>query len=160
MSSLDPEVLALVEMGPVEDLILAILRQAFIKTPVRAGISDHQTFPVITVRRADSFGEWDGDPRFLDSASILISTFAQGLQADEDAALLGEAVRVVLYKAQREQLVIPGKGHLTKVDMTHSPRNVPDWATATGPVQYADLPTGVERYEARYQISIRKPLTP
>ncbi len=54
---------------------------------------------------------------------------------------------------------MPGRGHLTRVQMTSAPRRVTDWATATGPVQYADLPTGVWRYETQYRIGIRKPHT-
>jgi hypothetical protein len=34
-----------------------------------------------------------------------------------------------------------------------------DWGPSTGPVQYADLPVGVFRYEAIYDLEIRRPVT-
>lgn len=154
--ALPPEILALTEMGPVEDLLLSVLRPVFQPhIPVKTRVKTDQDFPLILVRRGDSFGNWDGDHRFLDQAMVVIHTFSAGPDADEDAALLAEAVRVVLHDAVNE--VVPGKGHITKVRMLASPRRAPDWVTATGPVQYADLPTGVERYETRYQVHIKRP---
>jgi hypothetical protein len=72
--------------------------------------------------------------------------------------MLAEAVRVALRDAWLDHHSVPGRGHIVRVDMTSAPRRVTDWATATGPVQYADLPTGVWRYETAYRIAIRRPL--
>ncbi len=157
MSSLHPDVLALTEMSPVEDLLLELLPSKLPGVRVQSLIADQQTFPLVIPRRSPNFGDWAGDPRFLDAARINIHTFCDGLDADEDAALLAEAIRVILRDSVN--VVVPFRGHLVKVDMVSAPRRVTDWATATGPVQYADLPTGVWRYETVYDVVIRKPAT-
>lgn len=146
-----------VEFSPIEDVVIPLLRQAIPEVPVGSLVAPDQAFPFILARRADSYGEWTGDHRFLDSASVLIHTFATDPNGDEDAALLAEAVRVALRDAWLKQTVVPGRGHITAYDLRSSPHRAPDWASATGPVQYADLPTGVHRYEARYHLTIRKP---
>lgn len=153
-STLPAEVLALVEMSPVEDLLLALLPTKLPGINVQSLIEDDQRFPLALVRAAGEWGEWSGDPRFLDAAQVVIHTFCEGIDADSDAALLGEAIRVVLRDSVN--VVIPGCGHITKVDMVRRPRRLADWATATGPVQYADLPTGVMRYETVFNVEIKK----
>jgi hypothetical protein len=148
-------VLALVEMSPVEDLMLVLLRAAMPDMQVKSLISADQDFPLVLVRSSGAWGEWDGDPRFLDAAIVTIHTLCSGPNADEDAALLAEATRVVIRDSAN--VVVPQRGHITKADMIDRPRRVTDWATATGPVQYADLPTGVSRYETQFRVEIRKP---
>lgn len=157
MAGLPDEIKALAELSPVEDLLLAVLRDGLPGIKVQSLISFDQTFPLVVVRRLPSFGNWEGDTRFLDAAQIAVHAFCVDPDGDEDAAILSEAVRVVLRNAWLDQVVVPGRGHLTRVDMTSAPRRVSDWATSSGPVQYADLPTGVWRYETLYQIEIRKP---
>lgn len=153
--SLPQEILDLVEMEPVEDLILAVLRDRITTVPVKSLIEEDQTFPAIVARRGGSWGDWDGDPRFLDSGQIEVFAFTDGLEGDKEAAQLSDAVRVVLRDAVNK--VFPGLGYLTKVNLISAPKMVPDWDTAVGPVQYADLPTGVTRYESVYAVEIRKP---
>lgn len=155
MTSLPQEVLDLVEMEPIEDLVLAVLRDRITSIPIQSLIEDDQTFPAVVAHRGGSWGDWDGDPRFLDSGQLEIFTFTDGIEADSDGALLSEAVRVVLRDAINQ--VVPGKGHLTKVELVSAPKRQPDWDTATGPVQYADLPAGVIRYESVYLVEIKKP---
>ncbi|WAB08718.1 tail terminator [Streptomyces phage Andris] len=159
MAGLPPEIKALAELSPVEDLLLAVLRDGLPGISVQSLISKGQTFPFVLIRRDPSFGSWAGDTRFTDSARVAVHTFCQDPNGDEDAAILSEAVRVVLRNAWLNQRVYPGRGHITRVDLSSSPRRATDWATSAGPVQYADLPTGVWRYEAAYDIAIRKPRT-
>ncbi|WDS51730.1 tail terminator [Streptomyces phage Triumph] len=159
MAGLPPEIKALAELSPVEDLLLAVLRDGLPGIAVNTLISKSQTFPFVLVRRDPSFGSWAGDTRFTDSARVAVHAFCQDPNGDEDSAILSEAVRVVLRNAWLNQQVYPGRGHITRVDLASAPRRATDWATATGPVQYADLPTGVWRYEASYDIAIRKPRT-
>lgn len=156
MSSLNPGVLALVEMSPVEDLLLALLNDGRLPgVRVQTLIEDEQQFPAILIRRYGDWGGWGGDHRFLDAAQITVETFTSGTDADQDGALLQEAIRVLLYNARNE--VVPRRGYLTKVELVASPTRHPDWATASGPVQFADLPRGVERYQSSYNLEIRKP---
>ncbi|MFI2673901.1 hypothetical protein ACH5AU_30835 [Streptomyces albidoflavus] len=157
MAGLPDEIKAMAELSPVEDLLLAVLRRRLPGVRVASLIDANQQFPLVLVRRDPSFGAWQGDTRFTDAARVSVHTFAEDPDGDEDAAILGEAARVALRDAWLAQEVIPGRGHITRCDLNSPPRRVADWATATGPVQYAALPTGVWRYEAVYDIHIRKP---
>ncbi|MFE9924268.1 hypothetical protein ACFYQA_22600 [Streptomyces sp. NPDC005774] len=159
MAGLPAHIKALAELSPVEDLMLAVLRQGLPGIQVNTLISKDQTFPLVLARRDPSWGAWTGDARFLDAARVGVHVFCEDPDGDEDAAILSEAVRVVLRDAWLNQTVYPGLGHITRVDLASAPRRQTDWATSTGPVQYADLPTGVWRYEATYDIEIRKPRT-
>ena len=159
MSGLPDNIKALAELSPVEDLMLTLLRAGLPGIKVQSLISASQTFPLVLPRRMPGFGRWDADPRFTDSAHVVLHTFCEDPNGDEDAAILAEACRVILRNAWLDQTVVTGRGHIARWEMTSAPRRVTDWATATGPVQYADLPTGVWRYETQYQIEIRKPRT-
>ena len=154
-STLPEEVLDLIEMSPVEDLLLALLPDKLPGVMVSTFIEDEQSFPLALVRSSGSWGNWAGDERFLDAATISVGTFADGPNADEDAALLAEAIRVTLRDSRN--IVVPRRGYIVSVEMTERPRRVTDWATSTGPVQYADLPTGVFRWETTYHVIIKKP---
>lgn len=156
------------EFAPIEDVIVPILRDAFPDLKVvgeedgdnvQSLIERTQTFPFILARRSDSFGQFSGDHRFIDSAQCVVHTFCEDPDGDQDAALLADAVRITLRDAWLTQKVVPGRGHITGFDVMSVPHRVTDWATATGPVQYADLPEGVHRYEARYSLLIRRPST-
>lgn len=155
MSDLPPSILNLIEMSPVEDLLLALLRAALPDTKVQTLIEPKQSFPFILIRSDGSWGAWEGDERFIDSATIEVHAFCEGINADTDANLISEAVRVILRDSKNK--VIPGKGYIISVEMLNRPKRSPDWATSVGPVQYADLPTGVERWETTYRVTIRKP---
>lgn len=141
----------------MEDLVLAVLRPGLAGVPVQTQIEADQTFPFVLIRRGDSFGDWGGDPRFTDSAELIVHAYVADPNGDEDAAILSEAVRVLLRDAGKSRLTIPGRGSFLRVEMRNAPRRVTDWATATGPVQFADLPSGVHRYETKFHIGIRKP---
>lgn len=155
MSSLPPSVLGYVEMSPIEDLLLSLLRDALPDVSVQTLINQQQTFPFVMIRSTGSWGTWDGDERFIDVSTVEIHAFCEGINADEDANLLSEAVRVILRDSVNK--VVVGKGYIISVEMQDRPKRSPDWATSVGPVQYADLPTGVERWETSYRVTIRKP---
>lgn len=156
-SSLPQNILDLALFDPVEDFMLDLLRPELTGIQVQSRIRMDQTFPMILVRRVPGF-EGNGDPRFITSAGIAIHAMCDGANADEDAAILSEAVRRVLFDAMRSSKVVPGRGHMTDFFVNTAARRVTDWSTAVGPVQYADLPSGVERYEAQYHVTIRRPV--
>lgn len=156
MAGVPPEIAAIAEFAPIEDVILPILRERLPGVSVQDRIWDDQTFPFILARRASSLGEYGGDPRFTDFAALSVNVFCTDPNGDQDAAILSEAVRVVLRDAATERAGVPGLGYLTRAELSLPPRRSSDWATATGPVQYADLPTACWRYEARYEVEIRK----
>lgn len=158
-TSLPQSVLDLVELSPVEDILLHILRADLPDIPVVSLIAEDPPPTFILVRRLHGFGNWQGDPRFTDAARFTIHTYTADPNGDEKGALLSEAVRVVLRNAWLDHRQVPGRGSIIKIRMTNEPTRVADWATASGPVQYADLPSGFFRYETMYEIKIRKPLT-
>jgi hypothetical protein len=155
MAGLPPSVTALAELSPVEDIALYLLRRAMPDVAVQALITHPHPVPSVLVRRTFTYSETGGDPRFLDSADLLVYTFAADPDGDRDAAILAEACRVALRDAWLRNVIAPGLGYLTRVEVRSPPRRVSDWATATGPVQYADLPEGVWRWEAAYSLTIR-----
>ncbi|MFI5861812.1 hypothetical protein [Streptomyces sp. NPDC051546] len=159
MAGLPDHIKAMAELSPVEDLLLAVLREGLPGVRVKSLVDLHEEFPLVLVRRDPTWGEWQGDTRFTDAARVVINCFVPDPNGDEEAAILSEAVRVVLRNAWLNQKVYPRRGHIIRVDMNSAPRRATDWATATGPVQYADLPTGVWRYESIYDVHIRKPRT-
>lgn len=156
MAGIPDEVRELAAFSAIEDLLLAVLRPKLAGVPVKTLISANQSFPFVLVRRVDQFGEWGGDPRFIDTATVAVHVFVEDPDGDADAEVLSQAVRAALRQSINE--VIPGLGHLSQADMVSAPRRVTDWATASGPVQYADLPSGVYRYETVYDLTLRKPL--
>lgn len=157
MAGIPPDIAAMAEFATVEDLVLTILREKMPGVQINSQIEDDQEFPFILVRRSSTMGVYDGDPRFTDSAQLMVHAFCPDPNGDRDAAILSEVVRVVLRDAAIERKVYPGLGYLTRAELASAPRRSPDWATSSGPVQYADLPTGTWRYEARYEVEIRRP---
>lgn len=157
--ALPQSVLNLIELSPVEDVLLHILREDLPDVPVVSLIAEDPPPFFLLVRRLHGFGNWKGDPRFTDAARFTIHTYTADPDGDEKGALLSEAVRVVLRNAWLDHRQVPGRGSIIAIRMTNEPSRVADWATASGPVQYADLPSGYFRYETMYEISIRKPRT-
>lgn len=154
--ALPPSVLAHVEMSPVEDILLAILRQGLPDVTICSLIADDPPPFFVLVRRNPGIGNWDGDPRFIDAGRFVVQTFTQDPDGDYNGAILSEAVRVVLRTAWLEHWSFPGLGSVLEITMHQEPSRRTDWATSVGPVQYADLPTGYWRYETTYEIKIRK----
>lgn len=155
MTSPIPEsALELNEMEPAEDLLLTVLREALPDVRIQSLLEDNQLFPAVIVRSEGSFGTWNGDERGLDTAQVQIDVLVDGINSDGQGARLSESVRVALRNGRNK---VTPFGWMTRVRMTSRPQRVPDWATSVGPVQYADLPTGVSRYETSYNITIRRP---
>lgn len=159
-----------VEMHPVEDIALSILRDRFPGAQVNSMIEfDQSLFKdgfFVLVRRLPSYGPWTGDQRWLDNAGLGVHVFAKDelqpdgtlASGDERGAIISDAIRVALRDAANERRYFPGRGGLVKLRMDEEPTRKTDWATSTGPVQYADLPAGVQRYESRYSLWIRRPI--
>ena len=160
-ANLPAEILDLIELHPVEDLVLRILREALPTSPIYSMIPFDQGALgdyFILIRRLPGWGTWDGDARFIDFAGVGVHVFAKDPNADAKGALVSEAVRVVLRDAAKNRVHYPDLGGPTKVRMDEEPVRKTDWATSSGPVQFADLPSGYQRYEARYSVWIRRPV--
>lgn len=146
------------EFLAIEDAVLPVLRDAFPDVRVVSLISEDtpDPFPFILVRGSHETGLWEGDERFIDVAMVAIHVFTEDPDGDWQAARLSEAVRVALRNAARQQFRLPDGSRIHSVTMTSRPRRVTDWATASGPVQYADLPSGTWRYETLFRVSVRR----
>ena len=150
---------AVVQMYPVEDLVLAVIRDGLPDLPSFSLIpQDTSAYEFFAVFRRIPGGTWGKDPRFVDHATLQVQVYTKDPESDSKAALISEAIRVTLVRAEREQRVYPGLGHLVKVTVTNEPARGSDWAPSSGPVQYADLPSGFTRYQTTYSLKIRRPL--
>lgn len=160
MAQIPQNVRDMVENQPVEDLILPLLREGLgPDVPVYSEVPDiTNPFPFVLVRREYSQMFWRGDMEFVDSAYVSIDSFTEDPDGDEQGAILSEACRVILRDAWRTQKVVPGAGSISYIQMINEPRRAADWQSATGPVQYADLPNGAWRYVTVYRIYIRRPI--
>jgi len=155
--TLPSNILDMVEMRPPEEIALAILRERIQEVPIGTLIPINPTVPFVIVRSDTPGGRWPGDERFVDAAFIDVQSFCAGVEADSEAALLNEACRVAIRDAFREQRIYPNLGSLCYWHMVNRPARKPDWATAVGPVQYADLPGDWTRYDSRHYIEVRRP---
>lgn len=158
---LPANVLAKRQFSPIEDIVLGILRDPTIgipEIPCHANLEVLSDMPLILVRGMSDMGDWGGDPRgFYDTGRVAIHVYAKDPDGDMAASVISEAVRRVMFDAWRTHWRHPDLGVVTRLKMTGKPTRLPDWATATGPVQFADLPTGTWRYESRYSIVVGRP---
>lgn len=154
---LPQSVLDLIENAPIEDMVLAILRKGLPDIPVVSLIAPNPPPHFVLVRRMSGLSDWSGDPRFTDTGRFYVHTFTQDPDGDYKGAILSEAVRVVLRTAWLEHWSFPGLGSVVEIGLLSEPTRKTDWATSVGPVQYADLASGLWRYESTYSIQIRKP---
>lgn len=162
MTDLDlpQSVLDLVEFTPVEDLVLAILREGLPDVPIFSLIPEEIPSFFIFVRRLTPLGDWHGDARFTDTGRFGVDVLTKDPDGDEKGAVLSEAARVVLRNAWLQHRMYSGLGSIIRITMEQEPTRKTDWANSSGPVQFASLPSGTWRYEAVYGIEIRKPLSP
>jgi hypothetical protein len=163
MSTVPPElnlpqsVMDLVEMHPIEDIIIPIARARIPGVEIKSLIADDPIGTFVSIRRAPPLGYWPGDERFLDYARLYVEVFASDPNGEMKGAYISEAVRVALRDAARAQDSVPGKGTLMKCRLLADPVRKSDFANSSGPVQFADLPNGMWRYEAVYDVVIRRP---
>ena len=149
---------AAIELSPIEDIALGIIRTYLPDIPCYSLIPKEATENAfILVRRSFAFGEWQGDPRgFIDTARVEVHVYAQDPYGDARGALISEAVRTAFRDAHLDNLHIPGRGWVVRTKMVGEPSRKSDWATSAGPVQYADLPDGFWRYESKFFITVRR----
>ena len=155
--NLPASVLDRVAFFPYEDILAAMFQRAFPELRFETYVPEVLTYPLITGARFTPQGGWSGDPRFIDSGPVRINVFCAGPDADVEAFLISEAIRVMMLEASLERWNFHGLGSIVNITMSTEPADVNDWATATGIVQFADLPEGVIRFETVYQMTIRRP---
>lgn len=156
MARIPDEIWDMGDFKPIEDVILPLLRPRLHGVRVQSLIEALGPFPLVVARRADPKAYWGGDERgFIDQGFVQIDAFTQDPEGDDQGGALSEAVRVAFRDLAREQEATPDGAFISKSQMIHYPRRIPDWATSNGPVQYADLPSGIHRYETLYRVYLR-----
>jgi hypothetical protein len=148
--------------GSTDELLLHILQDFFAGQGIHIGtlFTDELKPPMIIARaerRSGTIADVVGDDRYLHPAIISISTITSGVDADEVAEELQEACRLALREAQQKQTVYPNGGSIARITNASLPVRVSDYATSTGIVQYASLPTGHVRYESIWRLILRPP---
>lgn len=148
-----------IELSPMEDIFLHILRRDFPDIPIHSLIPPEVVFPFVLIGRRAPLENWSGHPRFIDQGRMLVSVFTEEPNGIEKAQLISEGIRVALRDAWLRHEYVPGLGSIVRIELKSEPSRSPDWATSSGPVQFADLPNAVHRYEATYSVRIRRPRT-
>lgn len=162
---LPDSVMEKVKYSPMEDVALTILRRAFpevtfvslipdaqARTPA-GGVADY----FVLVRRAYQWGEWAGDPRgFIDAGGVEVHVYTKDPDGDLRGSVLSEAIRAVFEEASRDKWRVNDDITVHDIQMIIEPIRKADWATAQGPVQFADLPQGNWRYISTYQFKTRR----
>lgn len=146
--------------GHLEDIMRGILIPFFQGQNVYVATVFEDGLPLPCVvarqeRRSGAATHFVSDNRFLMPALLSVDTLTTGLDADQDGADLQEAVRIAIHEAWHHQTIIPGAGYIARIENSTKPSRVSDWATSSGPVQYASLPKHVLRYESNYRLLMR-----
>lgn len=137
------------------DLCIAALRQALPGVDFQHTIEAYEHMPFAICRRGESWGIGGADHRFTDNFILNVWSYTQDPDGDEAGARLAEAIRVGLRQAAKNQFGNRDMGWIKGFDVIRFPSRQADWAQATGPVQFADLPDGAWRYSAQYAMSLR-----
>lgn len=156
--------------GAVEDLMIGLLRPWFARVKAAGGpevhvYSEYQAdmIPpyvlVLNTRRTGIEAYETKDDEWARAAVLEVNTIAVGLNAEKDCSDLQESVRHCFLEAHRNQTVVPNAGVINQVTTPTLATRQTDWASASGPVQYAKLPHGASRYESRYRLIIRPATT-
>lgn len=155
--NLPDSVTSRVQFYPYEDILRAMFERGMPEIRFETYLPERMTYPIVTGGRFLPGGAWSGDPRFIDSGPIKINVFTEGPDADIEAFLISEAIRVMFLEASLERWNFPGKGSIVSIDMQSEPTDSDDWATSAGIVQFADLPEQVTRFETVFRMTIRRP---
>lgn len=146
-----------VKFYPYEDLLVEMFKYGLPELQFKTLIPERMTYPLVVGRRFLKQGAWSGDPRFIDKGPVRINVFTEGQYAEDQGFFISEAIRVMMLKAKLEKWRFPGIGSIVNIEMETEPSDESDWATASGIVQFADLPKHVKRRETVYRMTIRRP---
>lgn len=155
---LPAEVLDLVEHSPLEDMVIHALQHYLPAIPALSLIPEDPPPLFILVRKDHSPGLGIGYNRFVGYGRARVDVFATDPDGDEKGAVVSDAIRVALRSAWLDNHHVPGRGWISQVELLSEGSRKTDWATAAGPVQYADLPTGYWRYESKFDVFYRREL--
>nr|DAO00114.1 MAG TPA: tail completion protein [Caudoviricetes sp.] len=83
----------------------------------------------------------------VDVLEFEVHTFTSGLDAEDTAWRISWSIIKLLRDYATRGRRVPGRESFVKAfELMERPRRREDWADSTGPVQYQDLPVGMERF--------------
>lgn len=136
---------------------LEILRDRFPGFVFAGLISPSLDPPFALVRETGFEGSWAGDRRFKREFFISIETFTDGLESDVEAPQIHRAAEDAFTRAAlANRSVSAGAAWVTDYELADPPRRLYDWASATGPVQTADLPVNWTRWFSLHRFDIKR----
>lgn len=113
--------------------------------------------PFALVREAGFEGAWRADRRFVREFFISIETFTEGLESDVESPKIHRAAEDAFTRAfYGNEVLQDGAAWLVDYELAEPARRLYDWASATGPVQTADLPTNWTRWHSLHRIGIKR----
>lgn len=149
----------LIELPPTEDMVIDVLRKGLPDVPIFSLIPNDPPMPMIFVRKLPGLGLGNAtDERFFITTRFEVQVLAKDPDGDEKGAVISEAVRVVLRDAWMRNHHVPGLGWVKRIRLMSEASRGADWATSAGPIQYAELPIGVWRYESKFSIKVKREL--
>jgi len=136
----------------IEQFALPLLRKELEGVPIWSLLPPKAPTFGVLVRKDLSNGADKGDPRgFTEVAVLQIDCFTKDPDGDLAGAQLSEAVAIVFRDAWLNQTVINGSW-ITNYRLVAEPARKADFADSAGPVQYADLPQRVWRYQLKVKL--------
>ena len=143
----------------VEDFLPGWLSRALPDgVTVRTRIEEGDAMPYLLVMEVDPEGVSAAARRGGDDVDVVeveLHAFCEGLDAERACwKLLWASFKLVEEWARKGRRIGSAASFLVGARLLERPRRRPDWADATGPVQYQDLPVGIERFVARARLTI------
>ena len=136
---------------------LEILRSRFPEFRFVSLISPEHTPPWALVRETGFEGAVYEDRRFMREFFISIETFTEGLESDVDAPNVHRAAEDAFTRAALGNISVGGgTSWIVDYSLEEPARRLSDWASASGPVQTADLPTNWTRWHSLHRIAIKR----
>lgn len=154
-----PESVILASDGAPEgiDVALDILRRRLPGVDFITLLTPHVAPPFVLIREVGFEGSFTTDRRFRREYFISIETFTEGLESDVEAPKFHRAAEDAFTRvALGNEPVLDGAGWITGYETVEPSRRLYDWASATGPVQTADLPTNWTRHHSLHRIELKR----
>lgn len=152
--TLPDSVLSKLVYPDVIDFALPLLRGELEDVPVWSLIPEQKPTFGVLVRKDLGSSMHKGDPRgFTEVVYLQIDCFTKDPDGDAAGAQLAEAVRVVFFDAWRNNTVI-NNTWISRFRVVAEASRKADFADSAGPVQYADLPQRVWRYQLRLNLTL------
>jgi hypothetical protein len=118
-------------------------------------LKDGQELPFALVAESVANIPWASNEDHMSVVGVDVNTFTDGVDAEVDGFRFHRVLWRLLRSYSYERRVFDsGRSSVAYARVLDQPHRRPDWADATGPVQYQDLPAGVERFISSYLVVV------